>query len=347
MKEIKNTLGGKSMLLKRSRIARMLSIMLVLVLTIGTLAGCSNQTAPETSESNVEKEETITVGYATKSSTSPFWVILNSGAEQAAKDLGVELIMLGPPKENDVVGQLSVIEDLINREVDGLIVAAADSVGVTPAVEKAKDKDIPVIAVDTAITGAEVSSFIATNNYNAAASAAEWMAKELGGKGNVVLLNGMIAQGSGKERYEGFRDTIEKNYPEMEIVFAKDCGWDDEQALKAMEDAVASFDQIDGVFVGWDGAALAAHRVLTEAGRIDETTIVGFDCYPQSLKYMKEGTFEADLAQSPYKMGYTAVENAVKAARGEAVESVVDTGVLLVTPENVDQYIEDNGVELP
>lgn len=336
------------MLLNQGKRFRKVVSILLIIMMIGTaLLSCSQNESQAGGTTAKETEEKLTIGYATKSSTSPFWVSLNEGAEQAAKDLGVELVMLGPPKENDVVGQLAVIEDLVNREVNGLIIAATDSVGVTSGVEKAQAKDIPVIAVDTSITGAEVSSFIATNNYNAATEAAKWMAEKLGGKGNVVLLNGMIAQGSGKERYEGFRDYMNENHPDIEIVFAKDCAWDDEQALKAMEDAVATHDKIDGVFVGWDGAALAAHRVLTETGRIDDTVIVGFDCYPQSLKYMKEGTFEADVAQAPYKMGYKAVENAVKAAKGETVESVVDTGILMVTPENVDQYIEDNGVELP
>ncbi len=324
---------------------RLISLMLVIVMGTMLLAGCAKEepkaetkteTKSETKEEATEEaaeEETMVIGYATKSSTAPFWVILNDGAEQAAKDYGVELIALGPPKENDIVGQLSVIEDLINREVDGLVVAPCDSVGVAPAVDKAMSNGTPVIAVDTSIEGVSPDGFVATNNYNAAQVAAEWMAGELDGKGNVVLLNGMMAQGSGKERYEGFADYMEANHPDINIVFSQDCAWEDEKALKAMEDAMAANDQIDGVFVGWDGAALAAHRAMSEGGRIDEVAICGFDAYPQSLKYMKEGTFEANVAQNPYKMGYTAVENAIKAAQGEDVDQYVDTGVTLITPE--------------
>lgn len=331
---------------------RFLSVLLAMVLVVALFAGCGKEddkgdTKGSASEATEEVEEALTIGYATKSSTSPFWITCNEGAQQAAQDYGVELIMLGPPKENDVVGQLAVLEDMMNREVDGLVIAPCDSVGVGPAVERAVSNDIPVIALGDPIEGPDVTSFVSTDNYAASALAAEWMAEQLGGKGKIVLLNGMIAQGGGKQRYEGFRDKVAEKYPDMEIVFAKDCGWKDEEALKAMEDAVAANDTIDGVFVGWDGAALAAHTVLTEAGRIDETIICGFDCYPQSLKFMKEGTFEGNIAQSPYKMGYMGVEAAILAARGETVDKVVDTGVLLVTPENVDQYIEDNDVILP
>ena len=329
---------------------RILSLLLVLVMGLTLFVGCGKEEPvadTKASEDAPAAEEKLTIGYATKSSTSPFWITCNEGAQQAAKDYGVELIMLGPPKENDVVGQLAVLEDMMNREVNGLVIAPCDSVGVGPAVERAGSMDIPVIALGDPIEGPDVTSFVSTDNYAASALAAEWMAEQLGGKGNIVLLNGMIAQGGGKQRYEGFRDTVAEKYPEMNIVFAKDCGWKDEEALKAMEDAVAANEKIDGVFVGWDGAALAAHTVLTEAGRIDDTILCGFDCNPQSLKFMKEGTFEGDIAQSPFKMGYMGVEAAILAARGETVDKVVDTGVLLVTPENVDQYIADNDIVLP
>lgn len=339
---------------------RLLSLMLVIVMGTMLFAGCAKDepaktetaktetAATETAEeAEVVEEETLTIGYATKSSSSPFWVICNEGAQQAAADYGVELIMLGPPKENDVVGQLAVLEDMLNREVDGLVIAPCDSVGVGPAVTRAGEEGTPVIALGDPIDGPAVTSFVSTDNYAASALAAHWMAEQLGGKGNIVLLNGMIAQGGGKQRYEGFRDTVASDYPDMTIVVAKDCGWNDEEALKAMEDAVAANEVIDGIFVGWDGAALAAHTVLTEAGRIDDTIICGFDCYPQSLKYMKEGTFEGNIAQSPYNMGYMGIETAILAARGEDVVKMIDTGVLMVTPENVDKYIADNGVVLP
>jgi ribose transport system substrate-binding protein len=155
----------------------------------------------------------IVVGYATKSSTSPYWVQLDGGAEAEAKAEGVELIRLGPPKENDIVGQVAVIEDLINRGVNGLMIAPCDSVGVGPVVAKANAKNIPVVAVDTAIEGGKVVSFVATDNIKAAEMGAKFLGKRLNGKGNIVLLNGMISQGSGKERYEGFRDYAAKNFP--------------------------------------------------------------------------------------------------------------------------------------
>lgn len=309
------------------------------------MAGCGKSN--EKADSNGSSGKKLVIGYATKSSSAPYWVTLNEGAKKAAEDLGVELVMLGPPKENDITGQLQVIEDLINRKVNGLIVAATDSVGVAPAIDKARGQNIPVIAVDTSVTGTEVDSFVATDNIKAAETAAEFLGKKLNGKGNIVLINGAIAQGTGKERYEGFKNYLEKHYPDMKIVSATDTNWEDEKALKAMEDAIRANPQIDGVFGGWDGGLLAAHTALKDAGRLDKTLIVGFDAYPQALKFLKEGTFAADVTQYPYKMGYEAVKAAVMAANGEKIEPRIDTGTLLVDPSNVDQYIQDNGIKLP
>lgn len=325
-------------------------ILTVVLAAIMIVTGCgkspvdSNSQAVTTNDTDNKK---IVIGYATKSSTSPFWVTLNEGAKKAAEDLGVQLVMLGPPKENDITGQLQVIEDLINRKVDGLVVAATDSVGVAPAIQKANDGSIPVIAVDTSVTGAEVDSFVATDNIKAAEQAAEYLGKQLNGKGNIVLLNGAISQGTGKERYEGFKNYLEMNYPDMKVVSAVDANWEDEKALKAMEDAIRANEQIDGVFGGWDGALLAAHTALKDAGRLGKTLIVGFDAYPQALKLIKEGTFTADIAQYPYKMGYEAIKAAVDAANGQSIEKRIDTGTLLIDASNVDQYIQDNDVKLP
>jgi ribose transport system substrate-binding protein len=289
----------------------------------------------------------LVIGYATKSSSSPFFVVLNQGAKKAAQDLGVDLVLLGPPKEQDIAGQIAVIEDMINKKVDALIITPVDSVGVTPVVQKANKAKIPVIAVNTAIIGGKVESFIATDNYKAAELAAQWMAKRLDGKGNLVVIQGMIASETGKDRWEGFKNCIEKNYPAMKIVAAIPGDWVDEKALQGMEDAIRANPQIDGVFSAWDGGALAAHRALTEANRKNKTVICGFDCYPQSLKLMKQGTFEADIAQYAFKQGYEGVKAAVMVARGQKVAKRIDTGTMVVSPENVDQFIKDTNVKLP
>ena len=155
-------------------------------LAIGTLVvGCGS----DKGEDKLGGEDEIVIGYASKSATTPYWVQLSEAIEKAAKDAGVTVKEIGPSKENDIAGQISIIEDFYSQDVDALIVAACDDVGVAPAVQKFVDAGKPVIAVDNGITGVDITSLCATNNRESAGAAAEYMAKLLGDEFKVVTVD--------------------------------------------------------------------------------------------------------------------------------------------------------------
>ena len=114
--------------------------------------------------------------------------------------------------------------------------------------------------------------------------------------------------------------------------------------MSGMEDALRANPDIDGVFCAWDAGTIAVIPVLEQAGILDEVALLGFDAAPDALKQMKEGKVDADIAQYLFKIGYQGVEAAVKAAKGEATDPIIDTGTMVVTPENVDTFIEENGL---
>jgi ribose transport system substrate-binding protein len=294
---------------------------------------------------SAEKGGKLTIGYATKSATNQGWIILNAGAKQAAQDLGVNLIMLGPPKENDIAGQLGVVENMINRHVNALAIAPCDSTGIAPVVEKANAKNIPVVAIDTAIEGGKVMSFVATDNAKAAGEAAKWIGDKLKGKGNIVMINGMIAQQTGKDRRDGFYNYIKANYPNMKVVAEVPADWQTEKALSGMEDALRANPQVDAVFCSWDGGTIGALQALEAAKRKDKVLLVGFDAAPDALKAMKEGKVDADIAQFLWKIGYEGIAAAVKAAKGETIDSRIDTGSYVVLPDNVDKFLAENHLQ--
>lgn len=342
---------------------KVLVVAMIVAFAVVAFAGClpeEKETAPATEpedtgevteddttepeEQVVEEEKTLLIGYATKSATNTGWVILNNGAQQAADDYGVELMMIGPPKENDIAGQLGVVEDMINAECDAIAIAPCDSAGIVSAVEKANQKGIPVIAVDTAISGGEITSYVATDNYKAAAVGAKWMGEQLGGAGNIVMINGMVAQETGAARRDGFYETIISEYPDINIVSEIAADWQAEKALAGMEDAMQANDQIDGVFCAWDGGTIAVLSALEQAGINDDVVLLGFDCDPNALAAMLENKVEGDVAQFLYQIGYKGIEASIKAAMGEEVESRIDTGTTIVTPETAQQFIDDNGL---
>lgn len=335
---------------------KVLAAVLIIALSVVAFAGCLPKEQPAQSAdvaeevtdvadvADVAEETQLLIGYSTKSSTNTGWVIINNGAIQAAEDYGVELMMIGPPKENDIAGQIGVVEDMINNSCDAIAIAPCDSAGIVSAVEKANAAGIPVIAVDTAITAGEITSYVATDNYKAAAVGGEWMGEQLGGVGNVVMINGMVAQETGAARRDGFYDAITAKYPDIKIVSEIATEWQVEKALSGMEDAMQANDRIDGVFCAWDGGTIAVLSALEQAGVSDDVVLLGFDCDPNALSAMLENKVEGDVAQFLYQIGYKGIEAAVKAAMGEEVDARIDTGTMIVIPDNAQQFIDENGL---
>ncbi|MFI3213681.1 MAG: sugar ABC transporter substrate-binding protein [Eubacteriales bacterium] len=344
---------------------KVLVSILTVAMTLSMLAGCSS-TEVATEETAVVEEATteeavveevaeeaavvdasdITIGYATKSSSSPFWVENIKGAEQAGEELGITVTIQGPPQENDVVGQISVIEDMITAGADALCIAPCDSAGVSDVVDRAMAAGIPVVSVGDTM-GTDVSSTVTTDNYNAGWVAAEYLGEKIGGEGKVIIINGMLSQAGGAGRRDGFVDYMTETFGDAVTIVEVAADWDDSKALSGFESAYAANTDMVGGYVAWDGALIQMQAVLDREGR-DDVLLVGFDCYEEVLQDMKDGDplVSGDIAQNPANMGYLSVMTAYAALMGEEYESYVDTGATLVTLDNLDDYCASMGYTL-
>lgn len=307
------------------------------------LGGCSANDKEVTIDTEGEGGKSYVVGYASKSSTTPFWVQLNDAIQLAAEKEGIKVKEIGPAKENDVAGQIAVIEDFLVQDVDALIVAPCDDVGVAPAVEKFLAEGKPVIAVDNGVSGVDITALVATDNNASAGAAAEFIGKTLGEEVKVVTIDGVVAQGTGKNRKDGFVNTLKEKYPNAEVVNSIAADWVDDTALKGVEDLINGNVEFDAIFAAWDGGALAAYQALKSAGR-DDVMVVGHDAFEQSCNLMIEEDilFKGSVAQNPSNMGGLAVKAVVDALKGEPVEKFIDSGYELITTENAAEYKEKN-----
>jgi ribose transport system substrate-binding protein len=282
------------------------------------------------------------IGYVTKSATNQGWILINSGAADAAKQAHVKLITVGPAQAESLSGQLSAIEDMINRHVDALLIAPVDSAGVAPAVRKAMTAHIPVIAVDTAVTGAKVTSFVATQNLAAANDQAKWLAAKLPSSGSIILVNGYLAQSTGRERHDGFLSVFKKLRPGVK-VYEVQTQWDKTQAQNGIETLLRAHPDVSAIVNAWDDATMAAVAALKNANvSAGKVTVVGFDGAPNALQAMKDGWVQADIAQMLYGEGSKGLNAAIQAAQGKKVPARIDTGHFVVTPSNVDAFIKKN-----
>ena len=281
----------------------------------------------------------LTIGYATKSATNQGWIIINAGATDAAADAGAELIEVGPTNENDITTQIPVIEDLINREVDALAIAPTDSSGIVPTVERANEAGIPVIAVDTAIEGGDVASFVATDNLAAANQQGLLVGEAIGGEGTVIYVTGSQAQQTGRDRRDGFVTTITTEYPAVEILEVA-TEWDATAAQNGVTDLINANPDVAAIAHAWDGATMATLPVIESAG-IDPF-IAGFDGAPNAIAAMQRGEVDLIVAQSLYQIGRDGIEAAIAAACGDAVEARINTGEAVLTADTVDAFIASN-----
>lgn len=275
-----------------------------------------------------------------KTANNPFFIDMQKGAEEAAKKLGVGLIVQAAEREVDVEKQMQIIENLIQAKVGALCVTPSGSREIVPAIEKANRAGIPVVIVDTRVdpkamsesTG-KVAAFIGSDNYEGGKLAGEFIAKKLGGKGKVAVLEGIPGHETGDSRLKGFRDAI-KATPEIVIVASQTANWERDQGFNVFQNILQSHPDVQAVFACSDLMALGAVEAIAAAKKTGQITVVGFDASDEARQAVTKGTMDATVAQSPAMMGALAVENAYHLVKGEPIKEEIVVPIKLITKEN-------------
>src|SRR2546429_8064661 len=177
-----------------------------------------------------------------------FWQSVHAGAEAAAKETNVEIMWKGPEHEIDYSAQINIVEDAINRRVDGIVLAPTHKDALVPIVERAQREGIPVAIFDSGIGTENYVSYIATNNLQGGAVAAERLAAKLGGKGKVAILGVKAGSVSTDERERGFQETMKQKYPGIAIVAFQFGEADRAKSLDRATDILTAHADLNGMF---------------------------------------------------------------------------------------------------
>jgi ABC-type sugar transport system substrate-binding protein len=259
---------------------------------------------------------------------NPFWAEVEKGAKETAAANKVDIVVLAPPAETDVATQISQIEDQITKKVSAILVAPTDVAGLNPTFDKAKAAKIPVLFVDTKGNWADALTFIGTNNRNGGKLAGEFICQQLGGKGKVALITGVMSQQTHIDRIGGAEDALKACG--MTVVAKQAADSDRAKGQTVMENVLTANPDVAAVFASNDLMALGAMEAIKAAGK-KGIVVVGFDANPDAVKSIEAGEMAASIAQSPYNMGKYGVEAALKAIKGEKIDPVIDTGTKVVT----------------
>ena len=295
-----------------------------------------------TSNAAIQAQDVI--GYITKSATNAGWMMINQGAEDAAAEEGVKLVSVGPAFQGDLSSQLEVFENLVAQGAKAIGIAPVDSAGVAPAVTDAMSSGIPIIAIDTGVSGADVTSFVATDNYAVAKVQGAIAATLVNDGDTVIYVTGNQAQSTGQERRNGFMEAFSAARPGSKILEVP-TEWNSQQAQEGGEAGLNSNSDVKMVVNAWDGGTMGAKAALENLGySAGDVKLVGFDGASDAIAAMDEGWVHADTAQMLYQMGYQGIKAAAAAARGETVSSRIDTGFFLVTPSTSGVYKKMVGI---
>ena len=297
----------------------------LLAALVFNLTACQSQPAATEEPAAEEAAGAAKIGLVVSTLNNPFFVSLKEGAEQKAKDMGMELVVLD--SQNDPAQELANVEDLLTQGVSLILINPTDSDAVGNAIIAANNKNVPVVTLDRGANQGEVVSHIASDNVAGGVMAGEHIVSLLGGKGKVVELEGIAGTSAARDRGQGFNDAIAGT--EIEVVAKQVADFDRTQGLSVMENILQAQPEIDAVFAHNDEMALGAQKAIEASGR--EIIIVGFDATDEAVAAVKEGKMSATVAQQPSLIGELGVETAKKILDGESVEDFVPVDLQLVT----------------
>lgn len=241
--------------------------------------------------------------------------------------------------------QIRIMQDLINQDYDAIMLQAGDAAALSSSVQEAEAAGIPVVCINLDVSVPH-AGLVQMSTYEAGVLAAEGMAAQLGGKGKVVIIQGVIGASTQVLRESGFRDTMEK-YPDIEILAAQPADWDKEKAITVMNSFLQSYPQIDGVFGINDSMAEGAALAAEAAGRLEGMYIWGDDGEKDALTMIENGQMAGTIYTDCFDQGATAAKLCMfLVTSGVHPEYITRTGIIdmepiVVTKENVHTIPED------
>ena len=304
-------------------------ILLVLALSmLLALTACSTS----------QKSDKVKIGVTLMDFSTEFGIGLKDYMTAKADAMGdVELSVVDAG--GDAAKQLQQVETVMSQKVDAIIMQPQEQEACSPAIDKAKAAGIPIINCNS-LTITEPDAYVGSNDSESAEIAMTYIAEQLGGKGNVLMMHGHPGQTAEVKRTEGAMDILAQN-PDMTLLDEQTADWDRAEAMTLMENWIQAYgDQINAVFCQNDEMALGALNALVQAGKKDNVLVVGVDAIDDALQSVKDGKMDATVYQDCKGQAEGAIEAAYKLAKGESVEKEILIPFILVTTENVDEYLK-------
>lgn len=314
-------------------------ISLMLVLSV-FLAACSDDDgageADKDTEGGTSSEGEKYVAVVSKGFQHQFWQAVKQGADEAAEEFGVKVTFEGPESESQVDKQIEMLRAAIDKKPDAIGFAALDSKAAIPLLEEADGNDIPIIAFDSGVDSDLPLGTASTDNKAASALAADKMAEAIKEEGKIALIVHDQTSVTGVDRRDGFKEQIESQYPNIEIVDIQYGGGDHLKSTDLAKAIISAHPDLKGIFGSNEGSAIGVVNAVRELNKSGDLVIVGFDSGKAQIDAIKDGLMVGAVTQNPVGIGYETVKAAVAAMNGESVEKLIDTGFYWYDNDNIE-----------
>ena len=250
----------------------------------------------------------------------------------------VEVIWKGPLREDDREQQIQVVEGFTSQGVNGIVLAPLDNRALVRPVEEAKRAGVPTVIIDSALDSNSIVSFVATDNRKGGMLAADRLGELLNGKGKVILLRYAEGSASTQDREDGFLQEIKQKYPNIELISTdQHAGATRDNAKSASENLLNRFgDEVQGIFCPNESTTAGMLSALQDIGKAGRIMFVGFDTSQSFIDAMRAKHLHGIVVQNPFNMGYLGVRTMVESLQGKPAEKRIDTGVTMITLDNLD-----------
>lgn len=285
----------------------------------------------------------LTIAVIPKGTSHEFWKSIHAGSIKAQRELStngveIEVIWKGPLREDDREQQIQVVEGFASQGVNGIVLAPLDNRALARPVEEAKNAGVPTVIIDSALESNSIVSFVATDNRKGGMLGADRLGELLGGKGKVILLRYAEGSASTEEREAGFLQEMKQKYPNIELISTDQyAGATRDTAKRAAENLLNRFgDDVQGIFCPNESTTAGMLSALQDIGKAGKVIFVGFDTSQMFIDAMRAKQLHGIVVQNPFNMGYLGVRTMVESLQGKPVDKRIDTGVTMITPDNLD-----------
>jgi D-allose transport system substrate-binding protein len=257
-----------------------------------------------------------------KTLANPFWQQMKAGVEAEAKKSGIQVDIFASPSESDVQAQLTLFEDLLNKNYKGVAFAPLSPVNLVQVAAKAYKKGIYLVNLDEKVdmaslkqAGANVEAFVTTDNIAVGKKGADFIISKLGDKGGkVAIIEGRAGVASGEARKTGATEAF-KAAKNIELVASQPADWDRLRALDVATNTLQRTPDLAAFYCCNDTMALGAMQAVQNLGKAGKAIIVGTDGIPEAIQMIDAGRLTATVAQDPAKVGATGLDLLVEAVK--------------------------------